>query len=254
LRWTKPEILRLLRALHRRGANLSYNAMTRRNQALLSASAYHFGSYRKAIERAGIDYDEVTRRPRWTRKRIILVIKHARRNHRKLHWSAVSKRRDELGKAAFAAIQKRLFGSWARALHAAGLDADDVAMYRAWDRHAIVFELRNLHADQEDLSSSGVQREDPGLYAAAVRHWGSYPRALVAAGIDPERVRLRRSWSKQAVIRALRGLRRSGVRVSDTTVRQLDPALAGASVRWFGSFSAARKAAEVPFDRSRRKR
>ena len=90
--------------LYKQKKDLSYNAMTRRMQPLVSAAAYHFGSYRKAVERAGIDYAAVTRRPRWTRQMIIGLIKDARRSGDDLHWSAVTKRRDELGKAAFASL------------------------------------------------------------------------------------------------------------------------------------------------------
>ena len=65
--WSKAGIVQKLRALHKSGRDLSYNAMCRRFQAVLSAAAYHFDSYRAAVEEAGIDYAEVTRRPRWTR-------------------------------------------------------------------------------------------------------------------------------------------------------------------------------------------
>src|SRR5437660_7843616 len=100
--WEKDEVVRALRKLHRSGADLSYNKLAKRHQSLVSAAAYHFGSYRKAVERAGIDYAAVTRRPRWTKQLIIAQIKQARRKGEDLHWSAVTKRRDELGLAAFA--------------------------------------------------------------------------------------------------------------------------------------------------------
>jgi hypothetical protein len=137
--WTKDEILYSLKKLYKDGKDLSYNALARRKQSLVSAAAYHFGSYRRAVERAGIDYATVVRRPRWTKPAIIQLIKNARRTDQDLHWSAVTKRRDELGRAAFAALQPRLFGSWDRALHAAGLDADEVNRYRKWDKDRIVF-------------------------------------------------------------------------------------------------------------------
>ena len=54
--WDRPEILRTLKKLSRDGADLSYNALAAKNQSLVSAAAYHFGSYRKAVEKAGIDY------------------------------------------------------------------------------------------------------------------------------------------------------------------------------------------------------
>ena len=47
-------------------------------QALLSAAAYHYGSYRIAVEKAGIDYADVIRRPRWTKPRIIRLLKEAK--------------------------------------------------------------------------------------------------------------------------------------------------------------------------------
>src|SRR5437870_11347041 len=105
--WTKPHILKELRRVNRDGANLSYNALAKTHQSLLSAAAYHFGSYRKAVERAGIDYADVTRRPRWTKQSVIALIKEARRDGEGMHWAAVTRRGDELGRAAFASLQPR---------------------------------------------------------------------------------------------------------------------------------------------------
>src|SRR5947208_7983813 len=167
--WTKEEILYSLRKLYKEGKDLSYNALARRKQSLVSAAAYHFGSYRRAVERAGIDYATVVRRPRWTKQAIIGLIKTARRTDEDLHWSAVTKRRDELGRAAFAALQPRLFGSWDRALHAAGLDADEVNRYRKWDKDRIVFELKNRHREHEAQKSRANPAGSPGHPAAAVR-------------------------------------------------------------------------------------
>ncbi|HEV2293025.1 MAG TPA: hypothetical protein VGR35_04165 [Tepidisphaeraceae bacterium] len=250
--WDKPRILSELKRLARSRADLSYNALARKRQSLLSAAAYHFGSYRKAVERAGIDYAEITRRPRWTKPRIIALIKKAKRAGLDLHWSAVTKRRDELGRAAFASLQPRLFGRWDRALHAAGLDADEVSIYRTWDRNTVVFELRARAADRLPLNSGALQQEDSGLHAAAVRHFGSYDRALRAARVDPEQVRRRRRWTKPQVLSALRSAAREGLHLSDSSMRRAHPALYGAAVRLFGAFTTARKAAKVKYARQKR--
>jgi hypothetical protein len=243
--WEKPEILKALKRLHKDGLDLSYNGLAARDQSLLSASAYHFGSYRKAIEKAGIGYDSIIRRPRWTKAAIIALIKTARRDGADLHWSAVTLRRDELGKAAFASIQPRLFGSWDRALTAAGLDADDVNRYRKWNKETIAFELRARFRDHEQLSSGALQREEPGLHAAALRHFGSYDGALRAARLDPEKLRQRRAWTRQLVKDELKEVVKEGQVLSDSALRRNHPALYGAAVRLFGSFSAARAAAGV---------
>src|SRR5205814_5648343 len=140
--WDEKRILHELRRLHKAGENLAYSRLGKKNQSLLSAAAYHFGSYRQAIIAAGIDYRDVLRRPRWTKQNIIALITQARRRGEDLQWSAVTRRGDELKLAAFASLQNRLFGSWDRALTAAGLDADEIAAYRKWNRDLICFELR----------------------------------------------------------------------------------------------------------------
>jgi len=243
--WDKPRILQALRKLHKSGAKLSYNLMAAKNQRLVSAAAYHFGSYRKAVERAGIDYTTVIRRPCWDRTMIIKLIKAARRSGEDLHWSAVTKRRDELGRAAFAALQPRLFGSWDRALTASGLDADEISRYRRWDKDSIIYDLRSRARDREPLNSGALQQGDPGLHAACVRHFGTYDGALRAARLDPQKYRQRKSWQKAEVIRLLRAIRRDGGHVSDSAVRREHPALYGGAIRLFGSFTAARSAAGV---------
>lgn len=243
--WDKDDILKALRKLHKSKADLSYNALAVTRQSLVSAAAYHFGSYRKAIEQAGIDYAEVMRRPRWTPQRIIALIKDARKAGDDLHWSAVTQRRDELGKAAFASLQPRLFGSWDRALHGAGLDADEINRYRKWNKQTIIWELRHRHRDHEPLNSGAIQRDDPGLHAAAVRHFTNYDAALRAAKLDPEKIRERRRWNKPDVVRGLKAAKKSGQRLSDSSIRREEPALYGAAVRLFGSFTAARAAAGI---------
>jgi hypothetical protein len=248
--WTKASILQELKRRHRDGLGISYNHAARSDQSLVSAAAYHFGSYRKAVEAAGFPYAEVVRRPRWTRIGIIQLIKKARRDGHDLHWGAVTRRGDELARAAFAAVQKRLFGGWDRALHAAGLDADDISPYRSWDKQTILFELRSRHRDGEPVNSGAVQSQDTGLHAAAVRQFGKFDAALKAAGIEPEAVRVRQSWSRPRVIAALKALKKSGNSLSDTAVRRSSPALYGAAIRQFGAFPAARQAAGLTFRRA----
>lgn len=245
--WTRIRILQALRRLDQSGADLSYNALARARQPLLSAAAYHFGSYRSALGQAGIEYTDHLRRPRWTKKRIIALIKRARREGADLSWSAATRRGDDLSRAAFAALQPRLFGRWARALHAAGLDADDVSRYHTWDRNTVVFELRARRRDEEPLNSASLQRDHPALHAAAVRYFGTYERALRAARLNPNELRQRHRWSRAEVVRALRKAHRRRIRVSDSEIRARLPALHGAAVRWFGSFPAARRAAGIAF-------
>ena len=240
LTWDKSQITTALRKLHKEGKDLSYTQLAKKHQPLVSAAAYHFGSYRDAIAKAGIDYSEVVRRPRWTKQEIIRLIKQARRAGEDLHWSAVTKRGDELGRAAFASLQKRLFGSWDLALHAAGLDADEISQYRKWDRNSIVFELKGRARESQPLNSGTVQKDDPGLHAAAVRHFGSYDNALRAAKVDPAKIRRRKRWNKEEVDKRLKAFARKN-EISDAALRRKDPSLYGAVLRFYKNVAAARQ-------------
>jgi hypothetical protein len=239
LSWDKADILQALKKLHKEGRDLSYTELAKKMQPLVSAAAYHFGSYRAAVERAGIQYAEVVRRPRWTKPQIIKLIKQAKRAGADLHWSAVTKRGDELGRAAFAALQKRLFGSWDRALHGAGLDADEISQYRKWGKDSIVFELKSRYREHEPLNSGAVQKEDPGLHAAAVRHFGTYDNALRAAKVNPSKIRRRQRWSREEVGKQLKAFARKHA-LTDAALRQHAPALYGAVLRFFKSVAGAR--------------
>jgi hypothetical protein len=243
--WDKNEIVAALKKLHKQGADLSYNAVARHSQALVSAASYHFGSYRIAVQQAGIDYGVVARRPRWTKAAIIRLIKDGRRSGQDLHWSAITKRKDDLGRAGFASLQPRLFGSWDRALHAAGLDADDINRYRKWTKETVVSELKARHRESLPLNSGAIQQDDPGLHAAAVRYFTAYDHALLAARIDPAKIRQRRQWERADVIKALKAVRKASGKVSDSAIRREHPALYGAAVRLFGSFKSAREAARL---------
>ncbi len=241
--WNKSKIKQALLRLHKQHVDLSYNSLARKMQPLVSAAAYHFGSYRQAIVQSGIDYAEVVRRPRWTRAAIIKLLRESKRAGKELHWSAVTKRRDELGKAAFASLQPRLFGRWDRALRDAGLDADKINRYRKWKKSSVVIELRKRFRKGQGLNSGALQRHDPGLHAAAVRHFDGYDQALRAAKIDPAKIRQRRVWVKADVLRGIRQTKKSGKSLSDSIIRRDQPALYGAATRLYGSFAAARSKA-----------
>ena len=192
MRWQQSTILAELKRRRRGGATLAHRALSESNRPLLAAAIHHFGSYAAALAAAGIDPTEVRRRPLWTKDRIIKAIKAARKAKRDLCWSCVVKRGGPLSRAAFAAIRPRMFGTWARALQVAGVDADDYRRYRAWDRESVAFDLKQRYADDEAVNSGAVQAEDPGLHAAAVRYFGSFDDALRAARLVPKKVRVRK--------------------------------------------------------------
>jgi hypothetical protein len=172
------------------------------------------------------------------------MVKRAYRDAEDLHWSAITRRGDELGKAAFASLQPRLFGTWEKALRAAGLDPAKISRYRHWDRKSIIAELKRRATKKLPLNSGAIQQEDPGAHAAAVRHFGTYDQALRAAALDPDKLRQRRRWTRDDVIEELRGFAKKRGEVKDSLLRRHAPALYGAALRLFGTLTGARNAAE----------
>jgi len=94
----------------------------------------------------------------------------------------------------------RYFGSWRAAVEAAGIDYSQVAALgrqkRAqkitkWTQERILEEIRRLYEAGEDLSSAVVRRKYLPLYATARRkeHFGSWAKAVTAAGVDYSRVK-----------------------------------------------------------------
>lgn len=252
-KWTSTLITKTIRSLYREGADLSYNAMCRKQQALVSASNYYFGSYRKAVDAAGIDYAEIQRKPYWNAARVIAVIRKYDRKGTDLSWAKVTHRRDELFCAAKAAVRERIFGNWPEALAAAGLEPDEVSRYRHWDRPRIIKQLRQRAKARQGLNSKAIQVELPGLYGATTRVFGSFENALVAARLDPAEIRQRREWDARTVLAALREFEKRHRMVSQGLLRKHDCGLLRAVRVFCGDLPTAMKKAGVKRFRIRAK-
>lgn len=155
------------------------------NIALHSAARREFGSWRKALEAAEYDYDEVnkaagTRYTSWTRDKIIKMIRELPLD--RLSYGNMTKDNLLLYSAAY-----RRFGNWQNALRAAGIPEDIINKSfknRKWTPDRIISEIRERYRRGEKLASGYMQRHDPSLFSAAFRRFGSWGEAVTAAGLD----------------------------------------------------------------------
>lgn len=232
-KWHRNLILETIRSLFSSGADVSYNALAKTNQALVSASNYHFGSYRRACMMAGLDYDAIAKKPKWTSAKVIDLVRQARESGEELNWRSISGRRDDLRRAAAAAVKKRLFGRWDDALFAAGQSPEDIRRYRRWTAEAVLTELRRRADAGEPLNSIAIQKQIPGLYSAATRHFKTYDNALAAAKIDPKNVRQRRSWTQKEIVKELKLVEREHGFISRSLLRREQPSLLRAARQQF---------------------
>jgi hypothetical protein len=67
-----------------------------------------------------------------------------------------------------------------------------------WSKTKIIATLAGMHRSKETLAYADVRRESPALLSAAEAYFGSWGRALHAAGIDPNQNFVRRKWRIRA--------------------------------------------------------
>jgi hypothetical protein len=195
MRWTRKTILQEIRALHAQGDELNYNSADQNHPQLMRAASWHFGTWQRAVETAGIDYGEVSKYIRWTREMVILRIRELHARGSDLSWSKISSSEGDPAMAAAAVRVNLGFGTWHDAVTEAGVDYEQVARYRHWTPERVVEEIRRLAQLKAPLSSKLVQQNHPPLYNAAKRRFKQWDRALEAAGLDPDKVRVRRGSS-----------------------------------------------------------
>ena len=116
--WDDESILSEIRRLKEEGADLSSKKMDENANPLIATARRRFGNWGTAVERAGIDYNSIRRRRRWTRDLILQEIRQLRAAGTDLRSGEIRHQHPAL----FAAACKiRFFGSWTSALEAAGV-------------------------------------------------------------------------------------------------------------------------------------
>ncbi len=136
---------------------------------------------------------------------------------------------------------------------------------RTWSKERVVQAI--LARQQQGLPFSTIYQDDINLYAAGKRYFGTWNKALQAAGLPEHKKR----WSRKAVVCAILARQRQGLPLAGLTprtierwskeriiaelrywdgqsrhvVRLQDQSLLGAAARFFGSVEEATKAAGV---------
>jgi hypothetical protein len=190
LHWTRQAILDEIRRMHKAKEDMSYASLEQNHLSLMRASAWHFGTWRRAVEEAGIDYETLSRYRRWTKERIVARIQELYAQGQDLSWRAISQEVDPA--LAASALRPNGFGSWPEAIEAAGLDINDVARYKYWNKDRVLKAIQERHKAGVNLSSRNAQKNDQSLFCAARRRFETWDNALEAAGLDASKIRIRK--------------------------------------------------------------
>lgn len=151
---------------------------------------------------------------------------------------------------------RRIFGSWRNAILAAGIPPERVLTWERWTPAKILAQIRLISRRRRPLTTAQVDRRYRNLASAARRHFGSWSKAVLAAGVDPTRLQRVVPWNRERVIEAI--LTRA-LRNEPLVARLVEPrSLVEAAQRFLGSWAAAVAAAglgpEVTGPPSRRPR
>lgn len=199
-KWSKQSIAAEIVRMEKSGENLNYANIAQQHVALLRAATRYFGSWRAAVEFAGLDYEAIRKYKTWTRERIIKRIRQLHEAGCDLSWRHVSTNVDP--QLAAAATKRKHFGSWRNAIEAAGLRYSEIRRYREWDEQAVIDRLRELYAQGKDLNAKSVEEMDITLITAARRRFDSWDKALTAAGLDYTKIVLRKPFKRRRKVSA----------------------------------------------------
>lgn len=175
---TCDAVIRKLRHLCNNGYSLGSRHNQKRDPQLFEATRKHFGTWRKGLTAAGIDIDRLYRGTRGRQHgEVVEAIQRRQEQGLRMNRCFVMLEDNDL-----CMIGLRLFGSWGRALAAAGIELPD--HNSTWDGERIIKAIQWRYAKGGSLQHKEVRKSERELYNAARRHFGSWHAAREAAGFE----------------------------------------------------------------------
>lgn len=143
------------------------------------------------------------------------------------------------------------FGTWVTALQYAGISERRITADDELSPERVLRRIRTLCIDGYDLSCTRNLRRDRRLYEAARQHFGTWRRALLAAGINLANARSRpksRRLDRPQILQALRQRHEAGLSMYWITVCLDNRYLAMSAKHAFRSWRRALLAAGLPLE------
>ncbi len=262
-RWSLERIVEEVRKLHEQGIPLNMASARKVFPSLVATacSRKYFGSWRAAIEAAGFNYDEILLVKHWSKERVIEEIRQLYEKGEDLRPSAIARLCQTLPMAA-----KKFFGGWREAVIAAGIDYDSYIVKKRTGqveqaKQQVIDEIKRLYQEGRIDELSGAWRYHLSLFRKARHRFGSWRKAIEAAGLNYQEIVQRQKWTPEKIIAEIRRLYAEGKNLSVTAMQRTYPNLVAIaqSPRYFGSWRAAVEAAGLDYElikqqRGRRRR
>jgi hypothetical protein len=110
------------------------------------------------------------------------------------------------------------FGSWKQALEAVGVDYNEIRITQRWTNEMILKKIKQMDAEGQDLNCARNKKENSKLFWVAQDRFGSWGNAVVAAGVNYEKHRSHRVWSKERIFRAIKTRVEQGKKINSRAV------------------------------------
>ncbi len=177
-RWTPEKVVEAIKELAERGVPLSAAHVEEHHPTLFNAAVRLFPrSWAKALQAAGFDSSEhKTPRGRWDRQRAEAWVRKRHVKGKSLLARAAP--RDLLG-----FVHRRLHTSWGEFVESLGLPFPGIRKRRDWTKKKLLEEMQRWKAEGHRLNYRAVASEYQALIHQARKFFGSWDRALAAAGL-----------------------------------------------------------------------
>lgn len=200
--WSEKALIEAVMQRAKRDLSVKGSVVSIEDRGLYNAARRYFGNggWAKVRVLAGLTPVDPDSRLKWDKKTVCEEIL-------RLHGSGVALNCGSLQDGDYGyilAAGRKVFGDWAKAIEASGLDYDDIRKSRMnfWTKEEVVRGIRSLETLNVRLSSKAIQHSHGDLFGAAVLNFGSWSQAVEAAGIPYRKHCL--TWSTKAWLRRMR--------------------------------------------------
>lgn len=181
---SREDVIRQIVDRDLQGRAMSEDSVQFEDSQLLVAAVHHYGSWKLALNHAGVSPRRARSRPTDTAHGVVRTIcklcisgygmrpSHMLRTNRRVYLAA-----------------QRYFGTWENALLAAGIDPER-ALYshpQKLDREAVLEAIKERQRAGLSLVWSDFCCQDRRCAMAARYAFGNWQKAMIAAGVPPER-------------------------------------------------------------------
>jgi hypothetical protein len=183
LAWDEDAIIRKIRRLRNRRVPLYAKYVMKNYKRVFCGALRLYGTWDKALLATGM----ATAETHFPRMRPLAVL-------RALRDLLQTGSRDNIP-GPLRSQAEYYFGSLRRAIVAL---KKDKRLLRGWSKLKIIKVLARMHRSKKNLSYVKARRTQPALVSAAEAYFGSWGKALYAAGIDPNLYFVHHRWRKAA--------------------------------------------------------